>query len=98
MLFTIKNIGFGDVFIAAARQNRFYAVLNIFNRYQLVFNFRLKIRSDHNGQKVDDAAVIVGRGSVKRFFHRVCNFFNLEIDNSAVAFHNPIHSAFSLVS
>ena len=92
VLLAVENVRLGNVLVAAAGEDALNAVLDILDVDELVGDLRLEIRRDHNGQKIDDALVIIGFGGVKRLFHRVGDLADLKVNDPAVALHNPVHS------
>ena len=92
VLLAVENVRLGNVFVAAAGEDALNAVLDILDVDELVGDLRLEIRRDHNGQKIDDALVIIGFGGVERLFHRVGDLADLKVNDPAVALHNPVHS------
>ena len=66
-------------------QNLINNVLDILDVDELIGDLRLEIRRDHNGQKIDDALVIIGFGGVERLFHRVGDLADLKVNDPAVA-------------
>ena len=91
-LLTVENVGLCHIRIARFAQNALDAVLNIFDRDQLIPDLRLKLRRDTQSQQLDHARMLLPANGLKGSCDGIADFGNVKFCDASVSFCYPVHS------
>ena len=96
-LLAVEYVGLGNGLIAASGEHGLDAVLNILDGDHAVLYLRQEVCRDLQRQKINDAVVIVGGGSVKRLLDCGGYLVYIEFDCFPVAFNYLIQFVIPLI-
>ena len=90
-LTAVEDVGLGHIAVSGLHEDRFHAVLDIFDGHQTFLDLGLEIRRDLQRQKVDDGLIVLLFLRLERHADGIGNFGKIEIHILTVAFLDLIH-------
>ena len=90
-LLAVKNVGLGHGLVATPGEHGLHTVLHVLHGHLAVLDFGQEVGRDLQGQKIDNAVVIIGVGGFKSLLDGGGDLVDVKVNDLAVPLYDLIH-------